>query len=76
MFQRVRPNGEAIQNTRRAQGLTLRVVAQRAGINHAHLWRAEKGIADMSDDKLQRLAGALGEPIENITFPNDQQETP
>ena len=45
---------------RQANGLSLRETARRAGMDPAHLMRAERGEAGLSIDSLQRLARVLG----------------
>ncbi len=48
------------RSVRQAQGLSLREVARRAGIDPAHLWRVERGTAGLSVASLARLAEVLG----------------
>lgn len=45
---------------RRARGLGLRECAERAGIDPAHLSRAERGEAALTVDSLARIARVLG----------------
>ncbi len=49
-----------LRAVREAQGLGLREVARRAGIDPTQLSRVERGKASLSVPALQRLAAALG----------------
>lgn len=74
MFHGVRPNGNALRASRERQGLSLRKLGRQTHINHMRLWRIEMGLAHPSDAELHRLAGALGEPIEEITRDDPQEK--
>lgn len=73
MFRGVRPNGEAINESRERQSISLRRLGQRTGIPYVRLWRIEHGMAGADAGELHRLAGALGEPIERITHDTPQE---
>ena len=74
MFRGVRPDGNAIRDSRERQGISLRRLGQRTHINYVTLWRVEKGLASLTEDEIQRLAGALGEPGEEITHDDPQEK--
>lgn len=73
MFRGVTPDGNAIRTSREQQGISLRKLGQRTHINYVTLWRVEKGLAGLSEDEIQRLAGALGEPVKGITHDDPQE---
>jgi transcriptional regulator with XRE-family HTH domain len=52
--------GERIRDHRRAAGLSQVQLADRAGIDHKTISRAENGVFAVSIDQLARLARALG----------------
>lgn len=49
-----------LRAVRQAQGLGLREVAQKSGIDPGHLSRVERGQASLSLESLARLARTLG----------------
>lgn len=49
-----------LRATRKAQGLSLRKVADQAGLDAGHLSRAERGHEGLSVDSLARVARTLG----------------
>jgi transcriptional regulator with XRE-family HTH domain len=49
-----------LRAAREERGKSLRYVAERAGIDPAHLSRVERGQANLSIDSLRRLASVLG----------------
>ncbi|MGC2374262.1 MAG: helix-turn-helix transcriptional regulator [Solirubrobacteraceae bacterium] len=49
-----------LRAVREARGFGLRRVAEKAGIDPAHLSRVERGQAGLSVESLQRLAQVLG----------------
>jgi putative DNA methylase len=51
--------GTFIRNRRRALGLSLRVAAQKLGVDVAHLSRVEAGKVSVSEQLIQRLAAVL-----------------
>ena len=50
---------EFIRATRKEQGLSLRAVAEKAGLSHVFVMQVEKGDSEISYDKLIRLLHAL-----------------
>jgi transcriptional regulator with XRE-family HTH domain len=54
----------ALRPLREAQGLSLREMSERTGINHGTLSQLEKGRLLPSDPQLPTLEGAYGEPVE------------
>lgn len=70
----MRQNGAALKTSRERQGISLRKLGRQTHINHMRLWRIEMGLAHPSEAELHRLAGALGEPIEEITHDDEPEE--
>ncbi len=56
------PRRPPLRALREANALSLRETARRAGMDPAHLMRAERGEAGLSIDSLRRLARVLGPP--------------
>ncbi|POX43524.1 DNA-binding protein [Streptomyces sp. Ru73] len=54
------PVGDRLRVLRRARRLTLRAVAEAAGISEGYLSQVERGIANPSIATLRQIAGALG----------------
>ncbi|HET7521273.1 MAG TPA: cupin domain-containing protein [Candidatus Limnocylindria bacterium] len=55
--------GRSLRETRRRQGMTLRTVADRAGVTESFLSQVERDIASPSIATLRRIATALGTTI-------------
>ena len=55
--------GRSLRETRRRQGMTLRAVADRAGVTESFLSQVERDIASPSIATLRRIATALGTTI-------------
>lgn len=60
--------GARVRKARHEQGLSLELLAARAGIDLAHLSRGERGLAGFGDESRIRLATALGVRVEDL-FP-------
>lgn len=73
-FQCVRPNGKALRAIRKAKNKSLQTLGTQAGINKAHLWRVEMGLAGISEQTLHRIAEALDEPVD--AFTDEDKEMP
>src|SRR3990170_3542382 len=58
--------GASLRNVRRRQGLTLRQVAESAGVTESFLSQVERDIASPSIATLRRIAVALGMSIGEI----------
>ena len=73
----MRPNRSAIKAIREAQGQSFGDIERKTEgrITKPHLWRVEKGLAGIGDDKLADLADALGVEVDAITH-DTPQETP
>lgn len=62
--------GEDARRLREDVGLSRRVIAEAAGVDHAFLGRIEEGRAHASLDTHARLAGALGASLGAHLYPN------
>lgn len=62
--------GERIRGLRKARGLSLKEVAQSAGLSSGFLSQIERGLSSASVRALARIADALGVMISDI-FPSD-----
>jgi transcriptional regulator with XRE-family HTH domain len=71
----VRPNGTTIRSIRELQKLSVRGLARRAGCDYSHLSRLERGKAGASRDTTQRIATALGVPVDAIATPDEGDVT-
>lgn len=60
------PNGNTLRALREARKLSIRALAERAGINPSHLSRIERGLAGVGEEKLDSLAKALGVTVADI----------
>lgn len=69
------PNGTAIRTIRRAKNLTLRGIARAIDRQPSHLSRLERGLAGASDETVERIAQALGVPVDAIASPLPTEET-
>lgn len=61
-----RVRGDLIRKIRRARGLSLRELADMAGIHFTYLARIERGENIPSLDKLHRIAEVLGVPVDEL----------
>ena len=52
--------GQQIRAKRKERGLTIKALAQKAGIAHQNLWKIENGKYNPSLDYLALIAEALG----------------
>lgn len=59
MASKVAPLGEYLREQRRSARLSLRQLADEAGVSNPYLSQIERGLRRPSADVLQRLAGAL-----------------
>ncbi len=55
-----RPIGETIRHLREKKGWSLTALAERAGVSRSYLYQIEQGESTPTEDKIQKLAGALG----------------
>jgi transcriptional regulator with XRE-family HTH domain len=62
----VTPNGAAIRAIREARGTSLRAIAREAGIAPGYLAQIERGERRPRHAKVDRIAQALGVPVEAI----------
>ncbi len=60
------PLGARIRHLRQAQGMTLRDLADRAGVTESFLSQVERGLASPSISTLRRIASSLGESIGSL----------
>jgi transcriptional regulator with XRE-family HTH domain len=70
---RTRPrlqNHHALRAARLDAGLTVRQLAERAGVSVSLIREAEKGRCGLSDESLKRLADALGRPVATLANPD------
>ena len=58
--------GERIREERKKKGLTQEMLAQKVGMQRAHISRIEQGKCSTGFDLLQRIAEALGKNIDLI----------
>lgn len=68
-------NGTAIRSIREAQNLSLRGLARATDRQPSHISRLERGLCGASDDTVERIASALGVPVEAIDPPAPTEET-
>src|SRR5690625_4847239 len=66
-FMGVTPHGAAIRALRAAHRVSLRALAQTAGLTAGYIHRLETGARGATPDTLRRIAQALGVPINAIT---------
>lgn len=52
--------GDKLRHLRRKNKLTLKLLAQRAGLSYSYISQVERGLAGPSISALRRIAGALG----------------
>lgn len=55
--------------------MTLRGVARATDRQPSHLSRLERGLAGASDETVERIAQALGVPVDAITSPLTKEKT-
>lgn len=55
--------GSRLRALREEQGLTTRELAEKAGIDHSHIAKIERGAYNLRVDTLYKLATALGAKI-------------
>ena len=60
------PLGARIRHLRQAEGMTLRDLAERAGVTESFLSQVERGLASPSISTLRRIAASLGESIGSL----------
>jgi transcriptional regulator with XRE-family HTH domain len=60
------PLGARIRHLRQAMGMTLRDLAERAGVTESFLSQVERGLASPSISSLRRIASSLGESIGSL----------
>ena len=60
------PLGARIRQLRQTRGLTLRDLAERAGVTESFLSQVERGLASPSISSLRRIASSLGESIGSL----------
>jgi transcriptional regulator with XRE-family HTH domain len=60
------PGTPSVGVLRRAAGLTLMELAQKAGLAYVRCQRIEKGLFEPTADDIQRLAAALGETVQRV----------
>ncbi|HEX2031136.1 MAG TPA: cupin domain-containing protein [Actinomycetota bacterium] len=58
--------GRRIRSVRESKGLSLRAVAQAAGISESFLSQVERGVASPSVASLRRIAESLGESVGSL----------
>lgn len=56
--------GQRIANLRKEQGMTQAELAERTGIQRAHITRIEAGRYSVGIDLLQKIAEALGKNVD------------
>jgi transcriptional regulator with XRE-family HTH domain len=68
--------GERLRALRTVRRVTLRTVAERAGLSESFLSQVERGRANASVASLTRIAGALGVGVADLFEPNGAQGRP
>lgn len=68
----VDPLARRIRSLRRAKGITLRELADRAGVTESFLSQVERGLTSPSISTLRRIAAGLGESIGSL-FEDDAE---
>jgi transcriptional regulator with XRE-family HTH domain len=66
--------GERLRAIRHLRRLTLRDVAERAGVSESFVSQVERGKASPSVASLQRLAGALGMAVSDLFSPDGTKQ--
>jgi transcriptional regulator with XRE-family HTH domain len=62
----MKANGARIRELRKAKPLGLRTLAEMVGINRSNLSRLERDEKTVSRETLERIAGHLSVPLEEI----------
>jgi transcriptional regulator with XRE-family HTH domain len=71
--ERVRPllqNHQALRAARLSEGMSVRSLAEAAGVSVSLAREAEKGNCGLSDETLNRIAAALGRPVAALANPD------
>jgi len=68
--------GERLRAIRRLRRITLRTVADRAGLSESFLSQVERGRANASVGSLKRIAAALGVNVADLFEPNGSPSRP
>jgi|SRR5918996_3577169 transcriptional regulator with XRE-family HTH domain len=68
--------GQRLRAIRTVRRVTLRTVADRAGLSESFLSQVERGRANASVGSLTRIAGALGVSVADLFEPNGAQTRP
>lgn len=58
--------GARLQELRIERGLSVRALAQKAGVDPGHLSKFENGLAGIADEGRLRIASAIGVRVEDI----------
>jgi transcriptional regulator with XRE-family HTH domain len=58
--------GQRMRELRRQRNITLRQVAEAAGVSESFVSQVERGVANPSMASLRRMAGALGETVASL----------
>jgi transcriptional regulator with XRE-family HTH domain len=66
-------NGEAVKAIRKAQRLTIRDLAARAGLDVGYLSKIENKVKGASDETIERIAAGLEVTIGAISHPDPPQ---
>ena len=65
--------GRRIRELRKAKGLSLAQLAERADLNDKHLGLVERGDENLTLKSIRKIAAALDVPIADL-FPSDQDD--
>ncbi len=68
--------GERLRAIRTLRRVTLKTVADRAGLSESFLSQVERGRANASVASLKRIAGALGVNVADLFEPNGSPSRP
>jgi transcriptional regulator with XRE-family HTH domain len=68
--------GERLRAIRKLRRITLRTVAERAGLSESFLSQVERGRANASVASLKRIAAALGVNVADLFEPNGRPSRP
>lgn len=63
--------GVRLREARRRRGLTLREVAEAAGVTESFVSQVERGVTNPSVSTLRKIAGAIGEPLATLFVANE-----
>jgi len=67
--------GARIRNIRKNKGLTGRDLAEKSKISPTYLSEVERGLSNISGEKLHRIADILRIPLQDLLSPSTQPET-